>query len=114
MTWTVKSRPNATAKIQYGYKPDENDPLVLHPDQDVVVLVEEAMDYLDQGHSSRRTASWLSEKTGTTISHQGLSNIWKAHRSDSSELLKSRKKQRRKNAPKNKAEKDVKAAKRKR
>ena len=62
--WQTKSRPNATAKIPYAYKADENDPLVLHPDQDVVVLVEEAMDYLDQGHSSRRTASWLSEKTG--------------------------------------------------
>ena len=112
--WQTKSRPNATAKIPYAYKADENDPLVLHPDQDVVVLVEEAMDYLDQGHSSRRTASWLSEKTGKTISHQGLSNIWKAHREGTSELLKSRKKQRRKNAPKTKAEKDVKAAKRKR
>ena len=114
MTWTVKSRPNATAKIPYAYKADDNDPLVLHPDQELVGVVEEAMDYLDQGHSSRRTAAWLSEKVGVTISHQGLSNIWKAHRSDSSELLKSRKKQRRKNAPKTKAEKDVKAAKRKR
>ena len=43
--WQTKSRPNATAKIPYAYKADENDPLVLHPDQDVVVLVEEAMDY---------------------------------------------------------------------
>jgi len=88
--------------------------MVLVPDQDLVPMVEQAMDYLDEGHSSRRTADWLSEKSGKTISQQGLSNIWKAHRSETSELLKSRKKQRRKNAPKTESEKRVKAAKRKR
>ena len=114
MAWDNKTRPNKTAKIPYAYKADADDPLVLVPDPDMVPLVEKAMDYLDEGHSSRRTADWLTEKSGKTISHQGLSNIWKAHRSETSELLKSRKKQRRKNAPKTEAEKRVKAAKRKR
>ena len=114
MTWDNKTRPNKTAKIPYAYKADNDDPLVLIPDPIIVRYVEQAMDYLDEGHSSRRTADWLSEKSGKTISHQGLSNIWKAHRSETSELLKSRKKQRRKNAPKTEAEKRVKAAKRKR
>ena len=114
MAWDNKTRPNKTAKIPYAYKADDDDPLVLVPDQDLVPMVEQAMDYLDEGHSSRRTADWLSEKSGKTISQQGLSNIWKAHRSETSELLKSRKKQRRKNAPKTESEKRVKAAKRKR
>ena len=114
MAWDNKTRPNKTAKIPYAYKADDDDPLVLVPDQDLVPMVEQAMDYLDEGHSSRRTADWLSEKSGKTISHQGLSNIWKAHRSETSELLKSRKKQRRKNAPKTESEKRAKAAKRKR
>ena len=89
--WQNKSRPNKTAKIPYAYKADDDDPLVLIPDPIIVRYVEQAMDYLDEGHSSRRTADWLSEKSGKTISHQGLSNIWKAHRSETSELLKSRK-----------------------
>ena len=114
MTWDNKTRPNKTAKIPYAYKADDDDPLVHVPDPDMVPLVEQAMDYLDEGHSSRRTADWLSEKSNKMISHQGLSNIWKAHRSETSELLKSRKKQRCKNAPKTEAEKRVKAAKRKR
>ena len=112
MTWDNKTRPNKTAKIPYAYKAYNDDPLVLTPDPIIVRYVEQAMDYLDEGHSSRRTADWLSEKSGKKISHQGLSNIWKAHRSETSELLKSRKKQRRKNAPKTEAEKRVKAAKR--
>ena len=112
MTWDNKTRPNKTAKIPYAYKADNDDPLVLISDPIIVRYVEQAMDYLDEGHSSRRTADWLSEKSGKKISHQGLSNIWKAHRSETSELLKSRKKQRRKNAPKTEAEKRVKAAKR--
>ena len=73
--WQNKSRPNKTAKIPYAYKADADDPLVLIPDPDIVPLVEQAMDYLDEGHSSRRTADWLSEKSGKTISHQGLSNM---------------------------------------
>ena len=110
--WQNKTRPNKTAKIPYAYKADDDDPLVLVPDPDMVSPVDQAMDYLDEGHSSRRTADWLSEKSDEQISQQGLSNIWKAYRSETSELLKSRKKQRRKNAPKNEAKKRVKAAKR--
>ena len=92
--WQTKSRPNATAKIPYAYKADENDPLVLHPDQDAVVLVEEAMDYLDQGILPEEPLLGLVKRWALQF-HQGLSNIWKAH-GKTSELLKSRKKQRRK------------------
>ena len=54
------------------------------------------MDHLDQGHSSRKVAAWLTEKTGQKISHQGITNIWKEHRGPDSDnpskLLKARKK----------------------
>ena len=33
------------------------------PDPEMVRWVEDAMDSLDQGHSSRRVAAWLVEKT---------------------------------------------------
>ena len=37
------------------------------------------MDSLDQGHSSRRVAAWLVEKTNQKISHQGIIKIWERH-----------------------------------
>ena len=40
----------------------EDDPLALIPDPEMVRWVEDAMDSLDQGHSSRRVAAWLVEK----------------------------------------------------
>ena len=68
---------NKTAKIPYAYKASEHDPLVLIPDEKKASLVEEAMDYLEEGPSTRKTAEWLGEKTGDKISHQGLIHIWK-------------------------------------
>ena len=67
MTWQNKKRPNATAKIAFGYKASDDDPLVLVPDEERVEWVEKAMDHLDQGHSSRKVAAWLMEKTGDKI-----------------------------------------------
>ena len=75
------------ARISNAYIPSEEDPLVLIPDPEVVRRVEDAFDHLDQGHSSRRVASWLGEKTGKTISHQGITNIWKQHSGPDSDKL---------------------------
>ena len=60
--WQNKTRPNKTARVPYAYIPSEDDPLVLIPDQTKTNLVEQAMDHLDQGHSSRKVATWLTEK----------------------------------------------------
>ena len=65
--WQNKTRPNKTARVPYAYFASEEDPLVLIPDPEVVRWVEDALDHLDQGHSSRRVAAWLGEKTGKTI-----------------------------------------------
>ena len=80
MTWNTKPRPNRTSKIPYGYIKDAEDELLLIPDTTVVPFIEEAMDGLDAGHSSRKVAEWLSDKTGKKISHQGIMNIWRRHR----------------------------------
>ena len=73
--WQNKTRPNKTAKLPYAYIPSEDDPLVLIPDPEVVRWVEDALDHLDQGHSSRRVAAWLGEKTGKTICDQTITHI---------------------------------------
>ena len=69
------------------------------------------MDSLDQGHSSRRVAAWLVEKTNQKISHQGIINIWERHRSKDpakpSKRIKQLAKKRRQTAPKTKAEKQT-------
>mgnify|MGYP003642216691 FL=1 len=115
--WLNKNRPNKTAKIPYAYVASEDDPLVLIPDHDKAVLVEEALDYLEEGNSSRKTAEWLTSKTGDKISHQGLIHVWKSRRgkdSDNpSQRLKDLAKVNRKNKPKTPAAKKLNAAKRK-
>ena len=83
MKWNSKSRPNATARIPYGYKANKDDPLVLDPDETIVPLIEEAMDYLDNGYSTRKVAEWLSDKAQRKISHQGALLVWRANRPES-------------------------------
>lgn len=105
-TWVTKSRANVTAKLPYAYMVSEEDPLLLVPDPKMVPFVEEAMDYLDSGHSYRVVADWLFEKTGQKISHQGISNIWHNHRGDKkSPKMQKLKAEARKKKPKTAAEK---------
>ena len=79
--WQNKTRPNKTAKVPYAYTFSEDGPLVLVPDPEMVRWVEDAMDSLDQGHSGRRVAAWLVEKTNQKISHQGIINTSKKNSS---------------------------------
>ena len=114
--WLDKTRPNKTAKIPYAYKASDKDPLVLVADEDKALLVEEALDYLDEGHSSRKTAEWLTSKTGDRISHQGIIHIWKALRGKESDnpskRLKTLAKDNRKRKPKTPKDKKLATAKR--
>lgn len=115
--WPDRTRPNKTAKIPYAYKASKEDPLVLIPDSEKTAFVEQAMDHLEEGNSSRRVAEWLISKTGDTITHQGLILIWKRFRGKGTEnpskRLKELDKTRRKNKPKTLEEKKLVAAKRK-
>jgi hypothetical protein len=107
-TWPNKRRVNATAKVAFGYKPSEDDPLELIPDPDQTPLFEEAFVYLDNGHSLRKTAEWVSSKLGRSVSHQALSNIWKSHRKgeDKTARVKQLEKAKRQRKPKTKEEKE--------
>ena len=113
MTWAKKTRPNATARIQYGYKANEDDPLVIEPDETLVPLIEEAMDYLDNGYSTRKVAEWLTEKAQRKISHQGVLLVWRANRPDSPRIA-ALDKANKKRKPKTRKEKAIAAVKRKR
>ena len=113
MTWDNKARPNGSARIPFGYVADEENPLLLFPDETLVSLVEEALDYLEKGHSTRKVSGWLTEKGGRKISHQGIILLWRKHRPDSKrikELDKATKKRR----PKTPKDKKIAAVKRKR
>lgn len=100
MTWSNITRPNKTSKMPYGYIPSEDDPCILIPDPDMLPLIEEGMDYLDQGFSTRRVSEWLTEKTGKRITHQGINNIWRRHRGETSERIKELEKRAKKRRPK--------------
>ena len=105
MTWPNKTRKNPTQRIPYAYKPSEDDPLVLVPDEEIVAKVEEAMDYLDEGYSGRKVTDWLNDKVERQLSHQGLRNIWKLHR-PKSKRVKQLKRENNKTKPKTKEEKE--------
>ncbi len=106
--WENKKRANATAKVAIGYIPSEEDPLVLIPHTDQVNILEEAFVYLDNGHSLRKTAEWVTDKIQRNVSHQALSNIWKRHRKgdNKTDRVKELEKAKRKRKPKTKQEKE--------
>ena len=113
MTWTNTTRPNKTAKMPYGYIASEEDPCILVPDPEMTPFIEEAMDYLDQGFSTRRVSEWITEKTGKKISHQGIDNIWRRHRRGTSERIKMLEKKAAKRRPKTAKDKEIAYSKRK-
>jgi hypothetical protein len=104
--WINKTRKNPTARLPYAYKPVEEGSLQIIPDPDVVPLVEQAMDHLDEGYSTRKVAEWLSNKVGRSISGQGISNIWKLHRPNSKRVKELKKAHRKKPKPNTAAEKE--------
>lgn len=97
-----KRRTTPTQRIAYGYMPAPDDPCILIPDPDMVPYIIEALDFIDGGGSLRETATWLSQKTGKKISHQGINKIWKERRGvdPKNEREKRQRKERRARAPK--------------
>ena len=116
-TWEEeKVRPNVNSRIAFGYKPTEEDPQVLHRYLPEIKIAEEAMDYVDQGHSYRQVAAWVSSQSGRTVSHQFISNLWRRHRKSAdkkSDRMKELDKRRREKRPKTTEEKKEARVKRK-
>lgn len=80
--WPVRSRPSGFGNIPYGYELKGGDPRSLVPVMELVILIEQALDQLDRGSSLREVALWLSHSSGKSISHAGLSKIWRRQRGD--------------------------------
>lgn len=100
-TWPDIKRKSEFGRIPFGYKTLEGgDPASLVPDPELVPLIEQALDSLDNGFSLRETAAWLSENSGQSISHVGLSQIWKRKRGASAPQSAHRAKQERLEAAK--------------
>lgn len=110
--WLSKPRNSRYAKLPYAYKENPDNPMEAIPDLEIVMWVEQALDLLDNGYSSRKVSEWLVEKTGKKISHQGIRNIWELRRPNSKKL-KLLKKNVQKNKPKTWEEKKLAAVKRK-
>lgn len=107
--WPVRERKSSFGVVPYGYVTDPDDPHRLLPVEAMVVLIEQALDSLDRGSSLRETAFWLSEKTGVSVSHVGLSKIWTRLRGDRESLRKQKNEKIVEAArPKNKEEKKLK------
>ena len=58
--------------IPFGYEEDEDDPDILQPIPEELLLLVEAEKYLERGYSYRDVAAWISSRSGRNISHQGL------------------------------------------
>jgi hypothetical protein len=108
-TWPKKTRPNPTSRIPYGYAVNPDDEMELLPNWDLIGWLEKALDFLDQGNSTRETARWLSENSGHSISHQGIANIWKRMRGGDVKNPRAKKltARRKKNRPKTKEEREL-------
>jgi len=103
-TWDNIPRINLTARTPHGYTKDDKNTKVFVPDLRVIELLEEAMDFVDQGNSFRSVADWYSDRSpaigGKPISHQGIKVIWEKHRkgiagNERAALLKEKSKNRR-------------------
>ncbi len=81
LDWPVRNRKSGFGVIPFGYTVDPEDNKILNPNPQTIALLEQALDDLDQGSRSYREAAWwLSEASGVSISHTGLSKIWKTRR----------------------------------
>lgn len=65
--------PRVSTKVPFGYKVDPADDKVLLPITFELECLDKAKEYLTQGHSLRKAATWLTEVSGRYISHEGLS-----------------------------------------
>ena len=111
--WPNKPRNSITAKLPYAYIVNPDQKMEAIPNPELVPLVEEAMDLLDEGHSTRKVAEWLTVKADKKISHQGIRNIWAALR-PKSKRIKTLNKNNRASKPKDHAGRTLAAVKRKR
>ena len=83
---TISNKLNPTSRysklngsqVPWGYKKDEHDPQLLHPVEEQLEALSQAVDYL-RDSSYNEVARWLTDYTGRKISGMGL---WKRVKQD--------------------------------
>jgi hypothetical protein len=72
--------------VPFGYKEDPEDPDILLPVEEELIYLEEAKKHL-KNYSLRDVATWLSAKSGRSISHVGLDRRIKAEQEKEKEYV---------------------------
>ena len=69
-----EARPIARlgSQIPFGYEQDPDDPDILNPIMDELILLEKAKNYIRKGYPIPRVTDWLVYHSGKKISWQGL------------------------------------------
>lgn len=78
--WKEFSRKLPYGPIKTGFVIHPENRLLLIPDKEQIFFIEQAFDYLSAGNSLRPVSEWLTQKLHKTVSHQTLSNLYKAYR----------------------------------
>lgn len=79
--WKEFSRKLPYGIIKTGFIVHPENNLLLIPDKEQIFFLEQAFDYLSAGNSLREVSEWVTQKLHKTVSHQTLSNLYKAYRS---------------------------------
>jgi len=105
--WPNKTRIHKKVPVPFGYKINPENELELLPDYEKIPLIEQGLDFVDDGSSYREVADWLSVELNDTVSHQTVSNWWKQKRSKlpGNERAKAQRAKKRETAPKTPREK---------
>lgn len=75
--------------VPFGYKQDPDDPDILLPVEEELILLEAAKEHL-KNYSLRDVSAWLSTKSGRSISHVGLYKRIQAEQTRAKEALDAR------------------------
>ncbi len=78
--WPQKERKLDYGSIQMGYVLQEGSRRILVPNPEVVLLLEQAFDFLEAGNSLRECAEWFNQKNKTSITFATLNNLYNKHR----------------------------------
>jgi hypothetical protein len=71
-TYLPLARSSDKGTVPWGYTADPVDKLLLHPDIKKLEALEKAFDYLDNGASLGKTAAWVEQQCGHSISTVAL------------------------------------------
>jgi hypothetical protein len=74
--WPVLKRYHNRSPIAVGYITKPDDELLTIPDPEKIQLLDEAMEYIQNGRALREVASWLSAELDRPVSHQTVKNMF--------------------------------------